>query len=67
MTPHAHHWMIETPTPGQSFVAGQCLCGAARDFRAFEQDGMDDDEHSPRGVITSRFKRGHHPGKRGAA
>lgn len=65
---HAHHWMIESPVPGQQSVAGRCCdCGAERSFQAFEQDGMDDEASSPRGFLSSRFKRGHHPYRRGAA
>ncbi len=25
---HVHRWLVDSPTPGQMFVAGRCSCGA---------------------------------------
>ena len=38
---HAHHWLVDSPSPGARLLAGTCkLCGATRsDFPAFDSDG----------------------------
>jgi len=38
---HAHHWLVDSPSPGARLLAGTCkTCGAIRsDFPAFDSDG----------------------------